>query len=62
MDTENVKEHKGIDPENKDVRNRADKMVIVANMDVQQYSLFSWEKMYLLLKGNFQPIKIKELL
>ena len=44
VDTENVKEHKGIDPENKDVRNRADKMVIVANMDVQQYSLFSWEK------------------
>ena len=44
VDTENVKEHKGIDPENKDVRNRADKMVIIANMDVQQYSLFSWEK------------------
>ena len=32
------------DPENKDVRNRADKMVIIANMDVQKYSLFSWEK------------------
>lgn len=62
MDTENVKEHKGIDPENKDVSNRADKMVIIANMDVQQYSLFSWEKMYLLLKENFLLTKIKELL
>lgn len=62
VDTENVKEHKGIDPENKDVSNRADKMVIIANMDVQQYSLFSWEKMYLLLKENFLLTKIKELL
>ena len=40
VDTENVKEHKGIDPENKDVSNRADKMVIVANMDVQNIACF----------------------
>ena len=59
VDTENVKEHKGIDPENKDVRNRADKMVIVANMDVQQYSLFSWEKNVSLIEGEFPTYKNK---
>lgn len=59
VDTENVKEHKGIDPENKDVRNRADKMVIVANMDVQQYSLFSWEKNVSLIEGEFPTYENK---
>ena len=59
MDTENVKEHKGIDPENKDVSNRADKMVIVANMDVQKYSLFSWEKNVSLIEGEFPTYKNK---
>ena len=59
VDTENVKEHKGIDPENKDVSNRADKMVIVANMDVQQYSLFSWEKNVSLIEGEFPTYKNK---
>ena len=59
VDTENVKEHKGIDPENKDVSNRADKMVIVANMDVQKYSLFSWEKNVSLIEGEFPTYKNK---
>ena len=59
VDTENVKEHKGIDPENKDVSNRADKMVIVANMDVQKYSLFSWEKNVSLIEGQFPTYKNK---
>lgn len=59
VDTENVKEHKGIDPENKDVSNRADKMVIIANMDVQQYSLFSWEKNVSLIEGEFPTYKNK---
>lgn len=54
-----VKEHKGIDPENKDVSNRADKMVIVANMDVQKYSLFSWEKNVSLIEGEFPTYKNK---
>lgn len=62
MDTENVKEHKGIDPENKDVSNRADKMVIVANMDVQNIACFHGKRMFLLLKENFLLTKIKELL
>ena len=59
MDTENVKEHKGIDPEDKDVSNRAAKMVIVANMDVQKYSLFSWEKNVSLIEGEFPTYKNK---
>ena len=59
MDTENVKDHTGTNPENEDVRDRADKMVIVANMDVQKYSLFSWEKNVSLIEGEFPTYKNK---
>lgn len=34
-------------------------MVIIANMDVQQYSLFSWEKNVSLIEGEFPNYKNK---
>lgn len=34
-------------------------MVIVANMDVQKYSLFSWEKNVSLIEGEFPTYKNK---
>ena len=60
VDTENVKEHKGIDPENKDVSNRADKMVIIANMEcAKNIACFSWEKKVSLIEGEFPTYKNK---
>lgn len=59
MDTENVKDHIGVDPQKKDIRRRADKMVIVANMDVEKYSLFSWEENVSLVEGEFPTYENK---
>ena len=57
------KEHKGIDPRIKMCAIRADKMVIVYKIWMcSNIAYFHGEKMYLLLKGNFQHMKIKELL